>query len=277
MVDVAVEAAELRTGGDVHGRVAVRAGGAGANAAVWAASRGASVLVHGRVGGDTSGAIVVAALEDRGVTAAVARDPAAPTGAVLVVLERGERSMVADRGANARLSPQDLPDQIEAGAVLVSGYLLFDEGSEPAAIESLARARTDLLAVDAASWPLLEAFGPSRFVERTSAAGLVLANEREAEVLTGATGEEAARKLAASYRYACVKLGGGGAVLAEGDRVTRAPVERVDAPDPTGAGDALAGVLLAEVARGAPIETALRRGAEAAAASVAADTGWPPR
>jgi len=134
-----------------------------------------------------------------------------------------------------------------------------------------------LLAVDAASWPLLETYGASRFVTQTAATNLVLANEREAEALTGARGEDAARKLAASYRYACVKLGSGGAVLAEGDRVTRAPVERVDAADPTGAGDALAGVLLAEFALGAPIETALRRGAEAAAASVASDTGWPAR
>ena len=46
---------------------------------------------------------------------------AAPTGTMLVLHEPGERSMVADRGANARLAPGDLPPTIEAGAVLVSG------------------------------------------------------------------------------------------------------------------------------------------------------------
>src|SRR5205814_3101740 len=50
MVDVTVEAGALIAEGDVHGEVRLRAGGGGANAAVWAAHRGAQVRLYGRVG-----------------------------------------------------------------------------------------------------------------------------------------------------------------------------------------------------------------------------------
>jgi sugar/nucleoside kinase (ribokinase family) len=125
MVDVGVAAGELARGGDIHGEVRLRPGGSAANAAVWAASAGARVRLYGRVGDDLPGRMLARALEERGVEPALVVDPSQRTGAVLSVREPGERSMVADRGANARLSPEDLPDRLQAAAVLVSGYLLF--------------------------------------------------------------------------------------------------------------------------------------------------------
>jgi sugar/nucleoside kinase (ribokinase family) len=105
MVDVSVDSASLRGGGDVHGEVLLRPGGSAANAAVWAASAGARVRLHGRVGDDLAGRMIREAVTKRGVEAAVAVDPEGRTGTMLVVREAGERSMVADRGANEALSP----------------------------------------------------------------------------------------------------------------------------------------------------------------------------
>jgi sugar/nucleoside kinase (ribokinase family) len=56
--------------------------------------------------------------------------------------------MVADRGANARLEPEDLPATIEAGAVLVSGYLLLQEPGGEAGAAARARARSPLVGVE---------------------------------------------------------------------------------------------------------------------------------
>src|SRR5439155_6012899 len=137
MLDVVVQSAALAGGGDVHGRVRVHPGGGATNAAVWAAASGASVALHGRVGDDFPGRMIREAVSERGVVPVLAADPEEPTGTMLVVLEGGERSMVADRGANARLSPEDLPDVLEAGAVLVSGYILFHPRSEAAALAAL--------------------------------------------------------------------------------------------------------------------------------------------
>ena len=114
---------------------------------------------------------------------------------MLVVVEAGERSMVADRGANALLTPDDLPASLDAGAVLVSGYLLLQEPTTPAGLAAIDRATATFVAVEASSWPLVEAFGAERFLSETTGAGanVLLANEREAEVLVGLSGTAAAR------------------------------------------------------------------------------------
>jgi sugar/nucleoside kinase (ribokinase family) len=209
------------------------------------------------------------------VEAALVVDPEARTGAVMVAREAWERSMVADRGANARLAPEDLPDPIEAGAVLVSGYLLFHPGSEAAARAALERARAEHVAVDAASWPLLRDIGPGKFLDAVGPATMLLANGREAETLAGPDPAAAAERLAERFAIVAVKLGAEGAVVATADGVERFPVEPVEEDDPTGAGDAFDGVLLAALALGAPLEDAIRRACAAGALVAASPSSWP--
>jgi sugar/nucleoside kinase (ribokinase family) len=241
MLDVRVDAGELARGGDVHGRVALHPGGTSANAAVWAAQTGATARVHGKVGVD---------------------------------VEAGERSMVADRGANARLSPGDLPPTLEAGAVLVSGYLLLQSGAQEAGVETIARSRAPWIGVEAASWPLVEAVGAG-FDELTSGATIVFANDRESEALTGLGPEDAVRALGERYRAACVKLGARGAALVvDGDLYEHTP-DPVEEADPTGAGDAFDGVLLGALARGFEPAEALRSACAAGAEVAASASVWP--
>jgi sugar/nucleoside kinase (ribokinase family) len=275
MVDVVVAVGELARGGDVHGRIRIRPGGSGANAAVWAAWTGADVALYGRIGEDLAGALVAGSLAGRDVVDALATDRSAPTGSMLVVVDDDDRSMVADRGANAHLSPGNLPEALEAGAVLVSGYLLFDPGSEPAAVAAVERARAEVVAVDAASWPLVDAYGPDRFLEATAGANLVLANEREARSLTGLEAEEAVRALARSHGRGCVKLGARGAVYSEGGEVLAVSPPEVEAVDPTGAGDAFDGVLVVALAAGREPPEALRLACEAGALAASETGNWP--
>jgi sugar/nucleoside kinase (ribokinase family) len=279
MADVSVEAGALAVGGDVHGEVRIRPAGGGANAAVWAAQEGAGVRLYGRVGDDLMGRLVRSALSERGIEPLLGVDPDARTGAMLVVRAGSERSMVADRGANARLSPEDLPPVLEAGAVLVSGYLLFDPGSEPAALAALDRARADVVAVDAASWPLLEAYGPDRFFEATERATLLLLNEHEAEALTGERSEAGWAGLSDRYREVCVKRGGEGArLLVRGEeRLLVTGTDAGRAVDATGAGDAFDGAFLGARALGVSLEDALGRACEAGARVANSLEVWPER
>jgi ribokinase len=275
MLDVRVDSGELARGGDVHGRVDLQPGGTSANAAVWAAWSGARTRVHGRVGADLVGRLLRTELDVRGVDPALVEDAGAPSGTMLVVHEAGERSMVADRGANARLEPSDLPDRLEAGAVLVSGYLLLQGGAQAAGLAAIARAEAAWLGVDAASWPLVENVGPDGFHSLAAGATAVFVNAREAEALTSDEPLRAARVLGERYRLACVKRGAAGAAMVLDGAMHEAPAAPVREVDPTGAGDAFDGVVLAALARGAAPEDALRAGCDAGARVVASRSAWP--
>jgi len=255
--------------------VSVRPGGSAANAAVWGAATRATVRLHGRVGNDLGGRLLQESIAEHGVETVLAVDAQARTGSMLVVHSAGERSMVADRGANARLSPADLPAEIEAAAVLVSGYLLLDEASLPAAMAALKRAKARYVAVDAASWPLLREFGTTRFFAATETASVLLVNELEAEVLCGRRGEDAAETLAQRYQVVCVKRGPRGAAMSWEGLLIRYEGEPVVETDPTGAGDAFDGVFLAALATGASPGEALRAGCAAGARVAAGPDLWP--
>lgn len=276
MLDVTVSSAVLARGGDVHGEVRVDPGGSAANVAVWAADAGAAVRLHACVGDDEAGAILREALRRRGVVAELGVSAGNRTGAMLILTEAGERSMVAHRGANSRLGAAGLPAVLEAQAVFVSGYTLLDRATEPLAREALGRATAPVVAVDAGSWPLLRRRGPAWFFEATDGATLLFANESEAEALTGARGEAAARRLAGRYATVVVKLGARGALLASGDHVLHSPAPEIREADPTGAGDAFDGSFLAAVAQGASRSEALARACAAGARCAAQPGRWPP-
>jgi ribokinase len=277
MLDVRVDAGALARGGDVHGRVVVRPGGTSANAAVWASWAGAESRVCARVGDDLPGRLLERELAEWSVESLLSIDPSAPTGTMLVVYESGERSMVADRGANARLGPGDLPDRIASRALLVSGYLLLQEEGHDAALAALERAEATWIAVEAASWPMIEGFGVERFFADARRANVVLANEQEARILTGRESEAAASALGERVRVAAVKLGARGAAMSFDGRLVVASGEPVAEVDPTGAGDAFDGVLLAELARGGEPEQALDRACHAGALVAASAGTWPER
>ena len=247
----------------VHGRIELRAGGSAASAALAAARLGARAAVIGRVGTDAAGRLVADELAAAGVEPMLAFDDDARTGCVIVL---GGTSVVADPGASARLAPEDLPATLAARAVLVSGYSLLQPGPEAAARAALERARTDFLALDAASARLVEVFGVDRFWDATATVGVLLADADEARALTGLEADEAALVLAQRYAVVCVKLGSGGALAATGGTIVHAEVEPLAVDDTLGAGDAFAGGFLCSLARGADLGVALRAGCDTATA-----------
>jgi len=272
MLDVTV-AADALAGGHVAGKVQVRPGGSAGTAAVWAAHAGAAAAVVGRVGADFAGEALRQALTARGVEALLVEDREAPTGIVMLLGD----TVVAERGATARLAPADLPTSTAAPAVLVSGYALLHDDTKAAALAALERASGPWVAVDAASARLLERYGSRRFFEATAAATVLLLNDEEALALVGTTGEAAARALADSYRLVCLKQGALGALAAADGRIERAggPAGAAPSPNAVGPGDAFAGALLAALAREAAPREALEQACAAGAACAGTDAGWP--
>jgi ribokinase len=249
----------------VHADVILRPGGSAVNAAFAAAAAGAAATVVGRVGSDATGELIAAALAERGVVARLARDPELPTGAAVAL---GGATVVAQRGANARLSPEDVPGEIAADALYVSGFALLQSGSAPGARAALERFSGGWAGIDLAS-PGLAVLADG---DVTSGANVVFATADEAHALTGAAPEEAAGLLSARFDVVCVKLGADGALVAADGVVERRSVEQVERRAPFGAGDAFAGAFLVALADGAPVGRALELACEAGARAAGSTT-----
>ena len=257
MVDVLCAALPAE-GERVHAEVGIRAGGSAVNAAVAAAEAGAAATVVGSIGNDAPGDFVEARLPMLGIEGVLARDRELATGAAVAL----DTSVVAHRGANARLSVEDIPERLDHDALLVSGFALFQSGSADAAVAALDRFRGRWAAVDLASPKLAN-------LELAHGANVILATAAEARAVTGAEPEEAARTLASNFELAVVKLGEDGAIVAYDERVEQASAARVERRSPFGAGDAFAGALLVALAREQPVEEALRLACDAGARAAA--------
>ena len=134
----------LARGSDTPASVTMHGGGSGANIAAWMAADGGDVAFVGRRGADIAGRNRDMELMGYGVDARLVMDPERPTGTcVVMVTHKGERTMMSDPGANAALSPDDLPhDLFVPGAHLhVSGYTLLSEGSRAAGLAAIEYAR----------------------------------------------------------------------------------------------------------------------------------------
>ena len=108
--------------------ISLHGGGCALNTATGLARFGLSVLVVGKVGEDTFGDFVVGLLDERGLdTRGVLRDPAVPTSATVVLVDRaGERSFLHLPGANGALGAEELAPEIFAGRALhVAGALVM--------------------------------------------------------------------------------------------------------------------------------------------------------
>ncbi|MFJ3170203.1 carbohydrate kinase family protein [Streptomyces roseus] len=282
---VAVHPEPLTPATDTAARIRTLPGGAGANAACWAAHAGvADVRLLARVGAE-SARWHERCLRDAGVRPRLVVDPAEPTGTVVALVGKdAERTFLTDSGAALRLSPQDWDPALldGAGHLHLSGYLFFADSSRELALVALraARARGVPVSVDPASAGFLAGLGPERFLDAVAGIGVLLPNEDEARLLAGLPeGAGAARAAAGLSRrvpLVVVTRGAAGVLVAEGGRVTaEVSAEPAEAVDSTGAGDAFTGGFLAARLAGAGPADAARAGCRAAARAVTRLGGRP--
>jgi sugar/nucleoside kinase (ribokinase family) len=279
MTDTVAHAAlPLARGSDTPATVTMHGGGSGANIAAWLAVDGAEVAFVGRRGSDIAGRNRDMELMGYGVDARLVMDPERPTGTcVVMVTHKGDHTMMSDPGANAALSPDDLPqDLFTPGSHLhVSGYTLINQSSRPAALAAcqLASRAGMTVSVDAASSAPVERAGAEPFLQMSNGASLLFVNDAEATVLTGRDDpEQAARVLNAWYPHVVLKLGADGALFYSGGRPdpVRAPAQPVERiVDGTGAGDAFTAGFLPPWLNKKPPGEALVSGCRLAAQALA--------
>ncbi|WP_438294436.1 carbohydrate kinase family protein [Streptomyces sp. HUAS TT7] len=258
-------------------------GGAGANAACWAAHSGCpDVRLLARVGRDSAGWHELR-LRRSGVRPLLIPDADAPTATVIALVDTAtaERTFLTDSGAVHRMSPADWsPDLLDGIAHLhLSGYLLFADRSRQlaqAARESARRAGVTV-SLDPASTGFIGDLGVERFLATTEGVDVLLPNADEAAFLTGLTEPaDAAAKLSRQFPLVAVTLGAAGALVATcGEVVARVAAPEVAALDSTGAGDAFTGAFLAARLSGASPAKAAEAGCRAGALAVGMVGGRP--
>ncbi|MBB5084422.1 carbohydrate kinase family protein [Nonomuraea endophytica] len=267
----------LARASDTPAIVTMHGGGSGANIASWLAVEGAEVAFIGRRGADITGRNRDMELMGYGVDARLVMDPERPTGTcVVLVTHKGERTMLSDPGANAALSPEDLPRDLFSGGshLHLSGYTLINEGSRDAGLAALDMARRGgmTISIDCSSSAPLERTGAEPFLEWTNGAKLLFANADQAKVLTGRDDPEAAVKvLTAWFPQVVIKLNADGSLWYTNGRPdpVRAAAEPVDRiVDGTGAGDAFTAGFLPPWLAGKPPSEALAAGNRLAAKAI---------
>jgi sugar/nucleoside kinase (ribokinase family) len=187
-----------------------------------------------------------------------------PTGKVLsIVTPDAQRSMFTDLGASSLLDPADVTSQMfsDTAIALVEGYLLFNRDLMMAAVKA-AKAAGALVALDLASFEVVNASQdilPDLVKEYVD---ILIANEDEAKAYTGESDEGAAlEKLSVNVTYAVLKVGSRGSYIWHNNTVTRIePVKGNDPVDTTGAGDLWAAGFLYGIANGLSIEKSGRLG-----------------
>ena len=251
----------------------IHPGGKGANQAVAIARLGYPVQIVGRLGSDSFGEQLRTHLNDSGVdTAGLAQSDGASGVALIVVSSKGENSIVVAPGANARVTPEDIANNLpilrNAGMVLAQLEIPLDT------IEYLASicARENL--------PLILDPAPASQLPQSIFRNVAwfTPNESEAAFYTsgknGQSGslplaEIAASLLATGCKGVVLKLGAQGSYLVSSSIPgTSIPAFPVKAIDTTAAGDAFNGAFAVGLMLGKSPQASASFAAAVAAISV---------
>ncbi|MEV7095498.1 carbohydrate kinase family protein [Amycolatopsis sp. NPDC051045] len=261
----------LPHGGDARAKIRFTGGGAGANTALWLRSLGAETTLLARIGDDPGGRLIRAELEAAGVRCAFAVDSEAPTCCVVVMVDgSGQRSMLADRGANQRFAPGDVTPEALAGAshLHLSGYVLLDPPSRAAGLAALAAAKDAGLTTSVDPQAAAHITDPAAFLDDVRGVDLLMPNTEELVALTGSADPASAKELLGAVGAVVVTAGLEGASWVDAGGVTSVPAVEADCVDSTGAGDAFdAGVLTGWLAGESTVDV-LRHGTRLGALAV---------
>jgi len=255
-------------GQDTRARVTVAPGGAGGNTAAWLAQQDVDVSLIARVGADEAGRTAATELTAAGIDCRFAVDPVLQTCCVLVlVAPDGDRTMLADRGANAAFCVDDvqLPAVTGRGHLHVSGYVLLDEGSRPAGLAALDLARRAgwTTSIDPQATEHIATVGAENFLSWVAGADLLLPNDSELAALGGLV------PALAAVGAVVVTHGRHGASWYSATERVNVPAPASHETDSTGAGDAFNAGLLASWLHGGDPVAALQAGVLAGSAAAA--------
>jgi sugar/nucleoside kinase (ribokinase family) len=213
-------------------------GGSAANTIRGLAKLGTHASFIGHVGDDSVGNFFNDDLIESGVIPLLFRSKTPSGIAKALVTPDGERTFATFLGAAVELSEAHLDTEIFSGydILYIEGYLVFNSPLFLKALE-LAKKAGLKIALDLASYNVVEANKDLLNKVITEYVDIVFANEEEAKALTGLDPQEALLKLAEQCDYAIVKIGAKGSIIAHKGEITLIEAFPATPTDTTGAGD----------------------------------------
>lgn len=265
----------IRIDTDTKSQIVSSPGGSGANFAAWLASLGVAVDFVGRVG-KMDIERHSEALRKAGVTPHLQADDLLETGRIIVLVQGDTRSFLTDRGANQNLDVGAVDKALLSDALYISGYSVFD--SEPEALRSLIKSarKKGIVICDPGSAGFIQDHGVSRFLNAIQGVSLLVPSLQEGKVLSGELAPELiGDSLSRNFDQVVLTLGSKGSIgFEKGKRFLVEPT-KVIATDPTGAGDAFAAKLLAELLNGKTLAQAQLAASRFAASATTKSGGRP--
>ncbi|MBI5452400.1 ribokinase [Candidatus Gottesmanbacteria bacterium] len=249
-------------------------GGKGANQAVAAARLGAKTAMIGCVGIDRFGKELVASLQREKVSMRrINFIPDTPTGtAMIIVNEKAQNQIIVIPGANHKITEEHLAYSWNTLQIKPQALLLQLEIPLPIVIKAaqLAKKGNTMVVLNPAPAPIT--FLPAELLNHVD---FLIPNEHEAKILAGTDDlETAADQLRNKGPKVIITLGDKGAMFFDDKPVYVDPF-RVNAIDPTAAGDAFVAAFTVATLQGQPILGAIRF-ANAAGALAATKIGAQP-
>ena len=259
------------------------AGGAGQNSirvAQWMLMSPGATAYFGAIGLDAYGDTLSKCVNEDGVMACYQRNAEVPTGTCAVLVNGGERSLVANLAAANTFTPSHL-ETPEAKEIIAKGQVFYITGFfltvSVEAILTIAKhcAEERKMFTMNLSAPFLIQFFGAQMAQVMPYTDIVFANESEAAAYGEALGygtdlATIALKLAAQPkvsgthpRVVVFTQGADATIVASGGVVTEYPVEKLPRElliDTNGAGDAFVGGFLAQLVLGKHISEQVRAG-----------------
>ena len=271
---------KINFGSDTASRISTSSGGAAGNVAAWLTRTDARSTIVSHVGDDPAGAAIVAEFDALGVSHGDLVIPGETSGVVVVLVDSsGERTMFPDKGANSRLTAQDLPDLNSFQAVYISGYALLNPLARDGVLAMIEKIKADGLPIyfDPASVGAMKDVADKELHDWFSMMDVLFLNEEESIYLTGSVDIERALNYLLDFsQVVVIKRGSAGAIAkARGFDSISLPAFAATVVDTTGAGDSFAAGFIASYSKNHDLTAALQAGGELAAGCVAIVGGRP--
>jgi len=236
-------------------KITLAPGGSAANTIHGLAMLEAKTGFIGSIGRDDTGDFFENDMKKAGVKTMLLKRDLMTGTAVALISPDSERTFATHLGAAVALGADDLGDAFFKSfqILYLEGYLIINKSFIEKACK-LAKENNMKIALDLASYNVVDAKRNDFREIIDNYIDIVFANEEEARSFTGLNPEDAVKEIALHTDISVVKIGKEGSIIMRGDEIVRVGSLQVKSTDTTGAGDLYASGFLYGYANDLPLD-----------------------